>query len=165
MIIGLLIGGLVMYLAGSYGIEKRSAGITAPTNCFPSGGPAKAGNEEPLSRSKGNSIVNIARLTDETAVINYVKSHRELPDCYITKAEARKHGWNPSAGNLCDVLPGRAIGGDRFSNREKNLPAGRQYFEADVNYACGNRNTDRVVFTRSGEVYLTKNHYKSFQKQ
>ena len=37
--------------------------------------------------------------------------------------------------------------------------------EADVNYNCGNRNADRIVFTKNGEVWLTKNHYKSFQKQ
>ncbi|WP_312901709.1 ribonuclease domain-containing protein, partial [Chryseobacterium taichungense] len=61
--------------------------------------------------------------------------------------------------------PGKAIGGDRFGNREKSLPEGMSYFEADVNYHCGNRNGDRIVFTENGDVYLTKDHYKSFKKQ
>jgi hypothetical protein len=53
-------------------------------------------------------------------VIAYVKSNHKLPDFYITKSEAKSQGWNPSKGNLCDVLPGKAIGGDQFSNRENN---------------------------------------------
>ena len=42
----------------------------------------------------------------------------------------------------------KAIGGDIWTNRQKSLPtkSGRKYFEADLNYNCGNRNADRVVF-------------------
>ena len=63
------------------------------------------------------------------------------------------------------VLPNKAIGGDIFGNREKQLPKGKIYYEADVNYTCGNRNTDRIIFTPDGEVWLTKDHYKTFVKQ
>ena len=107
----------------------------------------------------------IDELTEENLVINYVKKNHKLPDYYITKSEARNRGWNASAGNLCEVLPKKAIGGDRFGNREKLLPKGKQYFEADVNYHCGNRNADRIVFTKDGEVWLTHDHYKSFEKK
>ncbi|MGS0749135.1 ribonuclease domain-containing protein [Halpernia sp. GG3] len=62
-------------------------------------------------------------------------------------------------------MPGKAIGGDYFNNREKQLPSNEKYFEADVNYKCGSRNSDRIIYTKSGEVYLTTDHYKSFQKQ
>jgi hypothetical protein len=96
-------------------------------------------------------------------VISYVKQNHRLPEYYITKNEARKQGWNPSKGNLCDVLPGKAIGGDKFGNREGRLPDGEKYFEADVNYHCGSRKADRIIFTENGDVYLTKNHYKSFE--
>lgn len=106
----------------------------------------------------------IDELTNEHLVINYVKKHHELPGYYITKSSARKQGWNPSQGNLCDVLPGKAIGGDRFGNREGKLPEGNQYYEADVNYKCGRRNADRIIFTKKGEVWLTKDHYKTFVK-
>lgn len=98
-------------------------------------------------------------------MIAYVKSNHQLPDFYITKSEAKSKGWIPSKGNLCDVLKGKAIGGDKFSNREKQLPKGEQYYEADVNYNCGNRNADRIIFTKNGDVWLTKNHYKSFEKK
>lgn len=106
----------------------------------------------------------IDELTDESIIIDYVKRHHKLPKYYIKKAEARKNGWEPSRGNLCEVLPGKAIGGDKFSNREGKLPKNEQYYEADVNYQCGKRNTDRIVFNSKGEVWLTKDHYKTFIK-
>lgn len=137
------------------------------------GFPAKKSNEpqnniaksEPVKSADLTSSVNILAITKAETVISYVKTNHQLPDFYITKNEAKKLGWIPSKGNLCEVLPGKAIGGDYFSNREKQLPASKKYFEADVNYNCGNRNADRIIYTKSGEVYLTTDHYKSFQKQ
>ncbi len=131
---------------------------------------AKPVSTEKLSKAgindSGDSFQqSIDQLTEEKKVINYVKQNHCLPDYYLTKSEARKQGWNPAKGNLCEVLPGKAIGGDRFGNREKILPDGKEYFEADVNYHCGGRQADRIVFTRDGDIYLTKNHYKSFEKQ
>ena len=98
-------------------------------------------------------------------MVAYVKKNHHLPDYYITKSKARKNGWVPSKGNLCEVLPGKAIGGDRFSNREGRLPKEVQYYEADLNYLCGHRQTDRMVFTTKGEVWVTYDHYKTFQKK
>lgn len=109
--------------------------------------------------------LSIDELTEENRVIAFVKEYGELPDCYITKQEARAGGWVASEGNLCDVLPGKVIGGDSFGNREKKLPVGNKYFEADVNYHCGRRQADRIVYTADGEVWLTKNHYKTFEKK
>lgn len=65
---------------------------------------------------------DIDELTLESVVVPYVKKHGRLPVYYITKNEARKQGWVASEGNLCEVLPGRAIGGDVFTNRQKLLP-------------------------------------------
>lgn len=111
--------------------------------------------------------LSISQMTDEKRVVAFLKENRQLPDFYITKREAQKLGWDASQGNLCDVLPGRAIGGDRFGNREKSLPDknGRQYFEADVNYNCSNRSADRIVFSNDGLIFLTHNHYQTFEKQ
>lgn len=110
---------------------------------------------------------SIEELTNEKVVVPYVKEHGKLPDCYITKREAKSQGWNPSQGNLCDVLPGRAIGGDVFTNRERSLPtqSGRVWYEADLNFNCGNRNSDRLLFSNDGLVYVTHNHYKTFEQQ
>ena len=158
-IIGMLSAFLVMYLIDNYRIEKKNQNSEVAENTI---GKTKKSESDEGNSFEGNSIQN---LTNEVKVINYVKSNHELPDYYITKSEARKQGWVPSEGNLCDVLPGKAIGGDKFSNREKMLPSGKQYFEADVNYNCGNRGADRIVFTKNGDVWLTKNHYKSFEKK
>lgn len=110
---------------------------------------------------------SIEELTGEKVVVPYVKEHGKLPDYYITKREAKSQGWNPAEGNLCDVLPGRAIGGDVFTNRERSLPTekGRVWYEADLNYDCGNRNSDRLLFSNDGLVYVTHNHYKTFEQK
>lgn len=65
---------------------------------------------------------SIEQLTQQDRVVSYLREHQRLPDFYITKKQARAEGWDASAGNLCSAVPGRAIGGDRFSNREKRLP-------------------------------------------
>ncbi len=108
---------------------------------------------------------DISELTKEEVVVAFVKRNHKLPDYYITKSEARKHGWDPSLGNLCDVLPGKAIGGDHFGNREHRLPESSRYYEADINYDCGHRDADRMIFTKDGEVWVTYNHYKTFEKK
>ncbi|AOM42940.1 ribonuclease domain-containing protein [Xenorhabdus hominickii] len=103
-------------------------------------------------------------LTEYTRVADYLRQHHQLPDYYITKKQARHLGWDSREGNLCDVLPGRAIGGDRFSNREKKLPTKqeRHWYEADVNYRCGHRGSDRLLYSNDGLIYLTVDHYNSF---
>lgn len=152
--LGLLFGMSVMYVYNHF-IKDNSA----PTN-------NTAAEYGKVNNTESSSLQqSIDQLTAERTVISYVKQNHKLPDYYITKNEARKQGWNPSKGNLCDVLPGKAIGGDKFNNREGSLPQGEKYFEADVNYHCGSRKADRIIFTKNGDVYLTKNHYKSFEKQ
>ncbi|GAB0156752.1 hypothetical protein CHRYSEOSP005_20190 [Chryseobacterium sp. Alg-005] len=158
---GLLLGILIMYLINNFTIEKKNNSKISKSEQVSYGSTSPEENKTDYS----SDHQTIDQLTEEKKVISYVKQNHKLPVYYITKNEARKQGWNPSKGNLCDVLPGRAIGGDKFSNREGNLPKGERYFEADVNYNCGNRNADRIVFTENGDVYLTKNHYKSFEKQ
>jgi len=148
---GLLFGMSAMYIYNNFIAEKKA---TVQTE--------KAGQN---SAEKVENTFSIDQLTAENTVIDFVKKNHQLPDYYLTKNEAKKLGWNPSRGNLCEVLPGKAIGGDHFGNREGKLPKGEKYFEADVNYNCGNRNGDRIVFTKNGEVYLTKNHYKSFEEK
>lgn len=148
--LGLLFGMSVMFVYNNFIAEKKA--------------PTKTENISEASVNQSDKQ-SIDELTNENTVINYVKQNHQLPNYYITKNEAKKLGWNPSQGNLCEVLPGKAIGGDYFGNREGKLPKDEKYFEADVNYSCGNRNSDRIVFTKSGEVYLTKDHYKSFEKK
>lgn len=127
-------------------------------------GKPQAGGDTVVSDS---TVQNIDQLTREDVVVPYVKKHQQLPGYYIKKSEAREKGWEAAAGNLCDVLPGKAIGGDVFSNREGGLPAAekRKWFEADLNYKCGRRNADRLLYSSDGLIYVTYDHYKTFQQK
>ncbi|RWR03629.1 hypothetical protein ED28_01180 [[Pantoea] beijingensis] len=108
----------------------------------------------------------IATLTQQQRVARYLQQHQQLPDYYLTKNQARRQGWDPAKGNLCSLLPGKAIGGDRFSNREGLLPVqrGRIWFEADVNYQCGHRNADRLLYSSDGLIFVSTDHYRSVKK-
>lgn len=153
--LGLLFGMSVMYIYNNFIAEKKHPPKTENT---------KDKSEYKPQTTPENSS-EVYSFTEEKKVISFVKENHRLPDYYITKNEAKKLGWIPSKGNLCEVLPGKAIGGDYFGNREGKLPKGEKYFEADVNYNCGKRTSDRIVFTKKGDVYLTKNHYRSFEKK
>ena len=87
-----------------------------------------------------------------------------MPDNYLTKNEAIALGWDSSKGNLWDVADGMSIGGDKFGNREGILPKekGRVYYECDIDYEGGYRNSKRIVFSNDGLIYYTEDHYESF---
>ena len=89
--------------------------------------------------------------------------HHVLPDGYITKNEARSLGWEERKGNLAEVAPGKAIGGDRFQNREKHLPDApdRIWYEADLDYNGGYRGPKRLLYSNDGLIYYTLDHYET----
>lgn len=132
----------------------------------------KPGHQPDLSpqqvSTSGSATANAAidQLTAHPRVARYLQQHQRLPDYYLTKSQARRQGWDAREGDLCDKLPGKAIGGDRFANREGRLPArqGRNWYEADVNYQCGHRNADRLLWSSDGLIYLTQDHYRSFKR-
>lgn len=95
--------------------------------------------------------------TEEVAA--YIHYYAELPPNYITKNEAKRSGWSPSDAD------GFVVGGDRFGNREKQLPvkSGRIYFEADIAAGYGkNRGPQRLVYSNDGLIFFTDDHYESF---
>ena len=96
----------------------------------------------------------------------YIYTYGELPDNYLTKSEAISLGWDSSKGNLWDVADGMSIGGDKFGNREGILPKekGRVYYECDIDYEGGYRNSKRIVFSNDGLIYYTEDHYESFEE-
>jgi len=108
----------------------------------------------------------IEKLTQQNTVVTFINNNKRLPDYYVTKCQAQQQGWDARSGNLCDVLPEKAIGGDRFGNLEGALPnkKGRTWYEADINYRCGHRGADRVVYSNDGLIYVTTNHYKTFNQ-
>lgn len=96
-------------------------------------------------------------------VSKYLHEYNKLPENYITKDDAYNEGWNPKKGNLWEVLDGYVIGGDRFYNREEKLPKDK-YYEADVDYNGGRRNSKRLIFNYKGDIYYTDDHYENFER-
>ena len=85
-----------------------------------------------------------------------------LPRNYITKAQARALGWR--GGPLEPFAPGKSIGGDRFGNYERRLPAG-SYRECDIDTkGSKSRGEKRIVYAEDCSlIYYTEDHYKSFE--
>lgn len=94
-------------------------------------------------------------------VAEYIYLFKELPPNYLTKEEAHLKGW--SGGNPQNVIDGNVyIGGDVFENYEKLLPSGFEYYECDVDYVDDNRGPNRLIYTDSGIIYYTNDHYESY---
>ena len=166
-LIVLLIAGVIA-LASSFFETGEPDRPDAPTD------PVEVNIEQPTREASGAQATessDLAKLNqgvlhgpEEVAIVQHLVEHGTLPDSFITKREADKLGWNPSEGNLRDVAPGKSIGGDRFFNREKELPdaPGRKYFEADLNYNGGRRGAERLVYSDDGSIYVTRDHYRTF---
>lgn len=93
----------------------------------------------------------------------YLVTYGCLPDNFITKDEARAYGWE--GGSVEKYVPGFAIGGDKFGNREGLLPKekGRQYYECDIDTdGASGRGAKRLVFSNDGLIFYTDDHYESF---
>lgn len=104
--------------------------------------------------------------TSISEVTVYLIEYGMLPCNYITKAEAKELGWTAKKDNLGEVMPGCSIGGDKFQNREKLLPAkkGRTWYECDINAIDGKRSDERIVYSNDGLIYYTPDAFESFIK-
>jgi ribonuclease T1 len=94
--------------------------------------------------------------------VQSIRAANRLPPRYVTKNEARAHGWR--GGGLCKLWPGHVIGGDVMRNFGGALPdaPGRVYREADLDSDCNSRGPRRLVFSNDGRIYATLDHYNSF---
>lgn len=93
-----------------------------------------------------------------------LKYQSELPDYYLTAAQAKEKGWIPEIANLWQVCPNQMIFGGEYKNRNGHLPSkeGRVWYEADINYQVGYRNNQRIIFSNDGLIFVTYDHYKTF---
>ena len=93
----------------------------------------------------------------------YLKKYGHLPDYYITKQEAKeKYGWIQGK-NLAHFAPGKMIGGDIFNNDKGVLPEkeGRIWYECDVDYESGKRNSKRLYYSNDGLMFYSETHNES----
>ena len=121
--------------------------------------------EEQLSQepSEANLLDEHGWFYSAESVSLYLQTYGHLPDNFITKEEARKLGWE--GGSVEEFVPGYAIGGDQFGNREGLLPKaeGRQYYECDIDTdGKDSRGGKRIVFSNDGLIYYTDDHYETF---
>ena len=106
-------------------------------------------------------IIDEIELTAILNTLNATHNHR-LPDKFVTKREAVADGWQ-RGHDIWEVplLRGKSIGGDRFGNRERQLPAG-QWREADLDYKGGHRSAKRLIFSSRGRRFVTVDHYQTY---
>ena len=137
----------------------------APSNEDPNGNEAEGNRPDGKSDEGNASVDEDGWYTSKEEVALYIHLYAELPDNYVTKAEAEDAGW--SGGNVERYTgEGTAIGGSRFGNREGLLPKekGRTYTECDIDTPGENsRGAKRIVFSNDGLVYYTDDHYESFE--
>ncbi|MES2367287.1 MAG: ribonuclease domain-containing protein [Pseudomonadota bacterium] len=105
--------------------------------------------------------IDEAELMQALQTLNADRNTR-LPDKFVTKREAQSAGWQRGHSLWsAPALQGKSIGGDRFGNRERQLPYG-QWREADLDYHGGHRGAKRLVFSREGRRFVTVDHYRTF---
>ena len=125
-----------------------------------------AKSDLPELADDGLSVTEDGEYTSRDEVAAYLHAFGHLPSNYITKRKAEAAGWDPKAGNLWEVAPGKSIGGSRFGNYEGSLPEadGRKYFECDIDYDGGSRNAKRIVYSSDGLIFYTDDHYRTFER-
>lgn len=120
-------------------------------------GEEPANIDEPLIDEDGEF-----QTKDEVAL--YIKTYHHLPSNYMTKREARQYGWEN--GPLYQVIPGKSIGGDVYSNYEGALPDIKgKYIECDIDtLGKSSRGSKRIVYDPDFNIYYTDDHYETFTK-
>ncbi len=100
--------------------------------------------------------------TTKDDVALFLHLYGRLPNNFITKRQAEnQYGWD--GGSLSRY--GLCIGGDRFYNNEGRLPSGYTYYECDIGTLySSSRGAKRLVYTKSGIIYYTSDHYKTFTR-
>ena len=86
-------------------------------------------------------------------------------DYYITSDKAfTDYGYKKGKNTVGGKAPGKMLGGDIYENDNGHLPdaSGRIWYEADINYIGGKRNTQRIVYSNDGLIFVTYDHYFTF---
>lgn len=86
-----------------------------------------------------------------------------LPPYYISGYAASLEGWK-SGKWPSNFVPGRTITMGDYENFNGHLPQifGRKWYEADINYKNGRRNSARILWSNDGLIFVTYDHYKTF---
>ena len=143
-------------------VEETTSKPTPETTAKPSAETTAKAHAETTAPTEQNLDKN-GTYTSKEDVALYIHQYGELPQNFITKAEAQKLGW--TGGSLEKYAPGKCIGGDNFGNYEGLLPkkSGRKYTECDIDtLGASSRGAKRIVFSNDGLIYYTDDHYATF---
>lgn len=125
--------------------------------------PTEGETTPPATTAPPSSLDPNGTYDSKTKVALFIVTYGRLPNNYITKKQAERLGWD--GGSVEKYAPGKCIGGDRFYNNEGLLPSGYTYYECDIGtLGRSSRGSQRLVYTKTGIVYYTSNHYKSFTR-
>lgn len=93
----------------------------------------------------------------------WLKYKNLLPEYYITEEELISAGWERGKAPS-DYVPERMVSRGIYENRNGHLPenVGRIWFEADINYKNGKRNSARILWSNDGLIFVTYDHYRTF---
>lgn len=129
----------------------------------------KAKEKPPLHPNCRCSIIPLQTIksgTATTAKTNgadwHLKYNNRLPDYYISESELKELGWE--RGNKpSKFAPGKMLYKD-YSNKNHHLPdsPNRTWYEADINYTQGKRNSQRILWSNDGLIFVTFDHYETF---
>ncbi len=126
--------------------------------------------EPPVHPSCRCAIEAMKAIAAGTATINGIngadwclKYIGDLPDDYITYYDAAKQGWK-SGKWPSNFVPGKMITAGVYKNKGNHLPQsnGRIWYEADINYKTGKRNSHRILWSNDGLIFVTYDHYETF---
>ena len=177
-ILSTLLAVLLVVLASLFGLTggEEAPEVTLPQliqqeEVIPEAEIPEAESAVPETEAQPQAPPETVALIDESGyyttkedVALYIHTYGCLPDNFVTKAEAEDAGW--SGGSVEKYIPGAAIGGNRFGNREGLLPdaPGRTWTECDINTnGASGRGAERIVFSNDGLIYYTSDHYESFE--
>lgn len=92
-----------------------------------------------------------------------LKHYGKLPDYYISRSDLSALGyrWGKPPRKYA---PGKMVYGGIYQNKNGHLPEapGRIWYEADINYYEGQRNSHRIVWSNDGLIFVTYDHYHTF---
>jgi hypothetical protein len=80
----------------------------------------------------------------------YLKYLKKLPDYYVLKGYALSEGWRNTYKFVENSVPGKMIGGDLYNNKDGKLPEKDKWYEADLDYTKGKRNSKRFCGVMTG---------------
>lgn len=82
---------------------------------------------------------------------------------YISVDDLTALGWKWGK-SPAKFAPGKMAAMGIYQNKNGHLPQapGRIWYEADINYDSGFRNTHRLIFSNDGLIFTTYDHYKTF---